>query len=50
MQDFDLPTHILRVLSDLRGHSLLWAVGNQPVNTWTALRLVQCQCVAVRGD
>ena len=28
MQFFDLPTHVVRVLSDLRGQSLCWAVGN----------------------
>ena len=25
-------THVVRVLSDLRGHSLIWAIGNHPVN------------------
>jgi hypothetical protein len=38
MQFFDLPTHIVRVLNDLRGQSLFWAIGNNPVN------------VAVRGN
>ena len=38
MQFFDLPTHVVHVLSDLRGQGLCWAIGNDPVN------------VAVRGD
>ena len=32
MQFFDLPTHVVRVLSDLRRESLIWAIGNHPVN------------------
>ncbi len=29
---FDLPAHVVRVLSNLRRHGLVWAMGNHPVN------------------
>jgi len=32
MQFFDLPTHVIRVLSDLRGQGLIGAIRNHPVN------------------
>ena len=38
MQFFDLPAHIVRVLSDLRGYRLIQVIGDDPVN------------VTVRGD
>jgi hypothetical protein len=32
MQFFDLPAHVVRILSNLRGQSLIWAIGDDPVN------------------
>lgn len=32
MQFFDLPSHVVRILSDLRCHSLIQAIGDHPVN------------------
>jgi len=32
MQFFDLPSHVARFLSGLCGQSLIWAIGNDPVN------------------
>ena len=46
MQFFDLPSHVVHVLSDLRGQGLCGAIGNHPVNPPTNGDFV----VAVRGD
>ena len=32
MQFFDLPAHVVRFLSGLRGQRLIRAIGNDPVN------------------
>jgi hypothetical protein len=32
MQFFDLPVYVARVMSGLRDQSLIWAIGNDPVN------------------
>ena len=32
VQFFDLPAQVVRVLSDLSSQSLIWAIGNDPVN------------------
>jgi hypothetical protein len=31
-QFFDLPVYVARVMSGLRDQSLIWAIGNDPVN------------------
>ena len=32
VQFFDLPAHVVRVLSDVGGQGLIWAIGDDPVN------------------